>query len=84
MTMETDAQIAAFDALRDLHAAVELALITRLEQIEGRVPTNAEVAAHALQAIYPSGTREFKWRGQTFLRVVPYQDGHSTGYRIIT
>lgn len=43
--------------------AIEKALITRIEEIEGRVPSDAEVAHYAQKEIHPDGTEIIYWKG---------------------
>ena len=49
-------------------AKIEEALITRIEILLGRVPTNEEIAKRCQLDIHPDGRREYKWDGQTILR----------------
>lgn len=50
---------------------IELALITRIEEIEGRVPSDQEVKCHSMKYIYPDGKEIYKWRGIHILTVLP-------------
>lgn len=56
---------------RQIARLTEGCLIHSLEIIEDRVPTDGEVRQHLHCAIYPDGRKEWKWRGQTILRMVP-------------
>lgn len=49
---------------------VERFLITNLEIIEGRVPSNEEVARFAMKIQWPDGSCEFRWRGKT-IGIIP-------------
>lgn len=42
--------------------SVETALITRIEEIEGRVPSNEEVVRHGKHLIWPDGHEEYWWK----------------------
>lgn len=50
-------------------------LITKMEEIEGHVPTDAEIAAHGRCLIYPDRTKEWTWRGTVIVTQHPYRDG---------
>lgn len=58
-------------AARMVNQAVEAELVKQVEGIEGRVPSNEEVAKHGFCGILPDGRREYKWRGNTILIVHP-------------
>lgn len=53
------------------YAEIERRLITVIENIEGRVPTNDEVREHCHRAVYPDGRQEIKWKGVTVLMIHP-------------
>lgn len=57
--------------IRIYREGVEAALVERLEIYLGRVPSDDEVKKHAFCGIYPDGRREYKWKGETFLRMAP-------------
>lgn len=42
-------------------------LIGLIEEIEGRVPTNQELAEHCFCGLFPDGYSEFKWKGNTIM-----------------
>ena len=48
---------------------VELLLLTELEKIEGRVPSDEEVSKYAHCLMHADGRREYLWRGKCVLRV---------------
>lgn len=50
---------------------IELSLVTRIEEIEGRVASNEEVARYAHRVIYPDGVSLYTWKGQPIVRVIP-------------
>lgn len=51
---------------------VERTLLTMIEAIEGRVPTNAEAAEHGRRVICSDGSSEtYEWRGQKLFTVTP-------------
>lgn len=64
------------DYYRRVAAEVELRLVTNIKEIEGRVPTNDEVARYGQCAIHVNGDTEYKWRGQTVARVIREDWGH--------
>lgn len=45
-------------------SAIELWLVTEIEKIEGRVPSNDEVRRHGLIAVSPDGVRHYTWKGE--------------------
>lgn len=47
------------------------ALVERLEIHLGRVPSDDEIRQHGFCGIYPDGTREYRWKGEPFLRIAP-------------
>jgi len=51
------------------HKYIERFLITNLEIIEGRVPSNEEVSRFAMKINYPDGSCEFRWRGQSIGKI---------------
>jgi len=52
--------------------AIELSLITSIEIIEGRVPTNEEVATFGRRVTQQGVEGEwFTWRGERILKVEP-------------
>lgn len=57
--------------MRQRMAETERHLITAVEQIEGRVPSNDEIRRHGHCAHHLDGRAEWKWRGQTILIVHP-------------
>jgi len=70
------------DFLREMESAMqriareyvqqtERLLVERLEIHLGRVPSDDEVKQHAFCGIYPDGTREYRWKGEPFLRIAP-------------
>lgn len=57
---------------RELAAEIDRALITRLEVMLDRVPTNDECAKHLHKLCYQaSGAWEYFWKGQLILTVLP-------------
>lgn len=58
-------------AIRSYCEQTENLLVERLEILLGRVPSDDEVKQHGFCGIHPDGTREYKWKGETFLRVAP-------------
>ena len=72
----------AIDALvRQEMEFIELQLITAIERIEGRVPSDDEVRAYALKSIFPDGKVEWSWKGICILRKYPLpitEDGKFT------
>lgn len=61
----------ASQLMRQRMADTERQLITIIESIEGRVPTNDEVRRHGACGYHLDGRAEWKWRGQTILIVHP-------------
>lgn len=61
----------AAELYREHRRKIEAELIRIIEIIEGRVPSNAEIALHGQRATYPDGKSEWKWRGQTILWELP-------------
>lgn len=49
----------------------EWLLVERLEILLGRVPSDDEIRQHGFCGIYPDGTREYRWKGEPFLRIAP-------------
>lgn len=49
----------------------ECLLVGHLEILLGRVPSNNEIRQHGLCGIHPDGTREYQWKGETFLKIAP-------------
>ena len=58
-------------AARQIMEQTERLLVERLEIHLGRLPSDDEIRQHGFCGIYPDGTREFKWKGETFLRIAP-------------
>jgi len=56
---------------REYVQQTERLLVERLEIHLGRVPSDDEVKQHAFCGIYPDGTREYRWKGEPFLRIAP-------------
>lgn len=54
---------------QQFYAEIEKRVVARLEEIEGRVPTNDEVALHGNRLVYPDGKQEIQWKGVTILRI---------------
>jgi hypothetical protein len=50
---------------------VELGLITALERIEGRVPSDPEVKAHAKTLIHSNGQVLYTWKGEQIVEIEP-------------
>jgi hypothetical protein len=69
--MTSDLYKWAYELARKQAAETELRLITMIEEIEGRVPTNEEVAAYGQRNIYPDGTVTLTWRGKELFTVPP-------------
>jgi hypothetical protein len=55
----------------ELQAKIDLHLITRVEEIEGHVPSNDEIALHARRTVFRTGKQQYTWRGVTILIVNP-------------
>lgn len=49
----------------------EQTLLARIEQIEGRVPTNQEVARYGLCTVHPNGVQAWTWKGTLIVQVKP-------------
>ena len=62
-------------AIRSYCEQTEALLVERLEILLGRVPSDDEVRKHGFCGIHPDGTREYKWKGETFLKVLPIFSG---------
>jgi hypothetical protein len=60
-----------FEIAKERNRVVERMLITMLEEIEGRVPTNEEVTRFALRKIFPDGTQTYFWKGKKLFNVEP-------------
>jgi len=68
-----------FDGFQDLHAAIhkeiqakiEERLVTRIEELEGRVPTDEEVSQHGLRVTFPDGRVLYSWKGTPVVELVP-------------
>lgn len=52
-------------------AVIERELITVLEELLGRVPSNHEVKANARRLVHPDGREDFKWGDRTLFTVYP-------------
>jgi len=63
--MPRDFQSLANEIMRARMAVIELRLITRIEETEGRVPSNDEVRRHGRIIVSPDGIRHYTWKGQT-------------------
>lgn len=50
---------------------IEKALITAIEVIEGRVPSNEEVKKYGWRMIYPDGSEEYLWKDIVIVKVPP-------------
>ena len=61
----------AFKIAEEQNRVVERMLITMLEEIEGRVPTNEEVSRFACRMIFPDGTQTYTWKGKKLFNVEP-------------
>ena len=57
--------------MAELMRQTDQLLIGRVEEIEGRVPTNHEIKQHAFCGLYPDGRKEYKWKGVAILTVMP-------------
>lgn len=55
---------------RLINERIELELITRIEAIEGRVPSNEEVKRFGL-CIIRQNRRDYLWKGKKILTVIP-------------
>lgn len=58
-----------------LGRAIERRLIGRIEEIEDRVPTDAEIAHYGCKVIFPDGRQVFTWKGVQIVEVVPPSEG---------
>lgn len=71
----TAASFAFDDAIKTLArlemAQTEAALSACIQNLEGRMPSPAEIAEHGQKMIFPDGTEEWKWRDNLILRVHP-------------
>lgn len=56
---------------REYVQQTERLLVERLEIHLGRVPSDDEIRQHGFCGIYPDGTREYRWKGEAFLRIAP-------------
>jgi len=55
---------------RLINERIELELITRIEAMEGRVPSNEEVKRFGL-CIIRQNRRDYLWKGKKILTVIP-------------
>jgi hypothetical protein len=54
---------------RECARQIELALVTRIEEIEGRVPSNEEIAKYGIKQYETrSGKVEYHWKGIPIVR----------------
>ena len=67
---------------RNLLQKVEERLVARIEELEGRVPSNEEVARHGHRVIYPDGKQEYTWKGMKILEVLPMTDPLKYGWTV--
>lgn len=58
-------------ASREVAAAVENGLVTYIEAVEGRVPTNAELMALGQKSPNDRGGTDYFWRGVRVVSVYP-------------
>lgn len=54
-----------------LNTQVELSLVTRIEEIEGRVPSNAEIMQFGLRVVGPDAGSTWLWKTTPIVRVEP-------------
>lgn len=66
------------DFAQELGKKLDTAMIGIIEEVEGRVPTNAEIMEHCKRLIHPDGEWEYKWRGRTILHVLFQAPGEAT------
>ena len=52
---------------------IETALIGEIEKLEGKVPTNEELAKYGTQVLHQDLSMEYKWKGNLIVRVKPAQ-----------
>ncbi len=62
--------------------AVDNSIILRIEEIEGRVPTDAEIANYLLAGLYGNGIGEYRWKGQVIVRTQPVVNGLEMDFHI--
>jgi hypothetical protein len=53
------------------HEELETLIVTKIEEAEGRVPTDAEVAKYGLLCHHPDGSTVVKWKGKEVGRLGP-------------
>lgn len=59
--------------------AIEKHLIGAVEQIEGRSPTNDEIATHGKRQIWPDGREQWSWKGKPILEISANQTRFEDG-----
>lgn len=71
MNNETDAPKDAYEAfLEELNANLEKAVLTRIEEIEGRVPANHEVRLYGKKIAQADGGQEIFWRNRPVAKLI--------------
>jgi hypothetical protein len=61
-----------------LRSTVERELVRAVEIIEGRVPSNEEVARYGERYLWPDGREVFNWRSEPIVKVSPMANGGFT------
>lgn len=54
---------------------VDERMSSRVQELEGRMPTHEEIAQHGLKVCFPDGRTEYHWKDRKILEVVPPELG---------
>ena len=78
--MSDETPLITAEAIQD---HIKTCIITQLEQIEDRVPTNQEMLDHGREIGFDDGSKQFTWKHELILQMEPIvENGVHTGFRI--
>ena len=63
--------------MKSVMSAIDNALMLRIEEIEGRVPTDREYMDCLMSGMYGNGIGEYRWKGEVILRTFAQPRGEN-------